>query len=91
MEAQKKKEQYEMQKQASLIYAHADLIGASVSRLFGNNSMPSFKDVFGYLFDDEQQEEIKKEKPDAELENSKLRIMAAIQAAKKKGGGVNGG
>lgn len=77
MEAHRKKEQYEMQKQASLLYTHADLIGISVSRLFGDNKMPDFKTAFKYLFEDEGQETMETTM-DAELETSKMRLMQYI-------------
>ena len=78
MKAHKKREQYEMQKQASLLYTHADLIGISVSRLFGDNKMPDFKTAFGYLFENEVPEESESVQMDAELETSKMRLMQYI-------------
>lgn len=77
MKAHKKREQYEMQKQASLLYTHADLIGISVSRLFGDNKMPDFKTAFGHLFEDEEAKE-SEAVMDAELETSKMRLMQYI-------------
>lgn len=79
MKAHKKREQYEMQKQASLLYTHADLIGISVyKRLFGDNKMPDFKTAFGYLFENEVPEESESVQMDAELETSKMRLMQYI-------------
>lgn len=78
MNAHKKREQYEMQKQANLLYTHADLIGISVSRLFNDHEMPDFKTAFEYLFEDEEQETTETMQMDAELETSKMRLMQYI-------------
>ncbi len=78
IKAYNNRQKYELQKQASMHYKLADLIGASVSRLIDANSeFPDIFEVYSDIFDEEIQVEqrSKSEEQKQRLQAERLKAM----------------
>lgn len=91
IDAYKERQRVVMQNQALIAYTHADLIGSSVARIMSDDAtMPSFKEAFSYLFEEEKLEDLHRDTSQEELK-FQANILEFAKAHNKKWKNQKGG
>ena len=85
LKAKRKMKELEMKERAVMDYKLADLIGASVARIYSSSAkLPELKETYDFLFNEEDKEAMKQKEQERKAELSAIRFKQFADSFNKR-------